>query len=63
MKKINIVSLIFLVLGVILAITGGIGFSNDLVSGFIVLWGGYFLILVAIILFIIGLFIKSENQN
>lgn len=63
MKKINIVSLVFLVIGAILALISGIGFSNDPVSGFIYLWIGYLLILVSIILFIVGLFIKSKIQN
>jgi cadmium resistance protein CadD (predicted permease) len=63
MKKINIVSLVFFVIGAIIALISQLIFSSDPLGSFLYLWSGYFFIFVAIIIFIIGLFIKSQNPN
>ena len=61
MKKINIWALSLFLLGVIISLIGWnlLGLNG----GYLVIWVAYPIILVSIILFIIGIFIKPKKSK
>lgn len=63
MKKINIFSIGFIIVGFIVSVLGWIGFPDVLSGGYLTILIGYPLILIGIILFIVGLFMKEKINN